>query len=100
MIFGRHRSCEIDRAAGNMGMHVDSTGKDDHTTGVDGPPVFDRLHELAIRDAQISYLAVNSIRRVVDLAAGDSEHNVDVFDVDRVATRRPCNLPGRDPAYV
>ena len=74
VILGNHRPREIERGAGDVRVNINPARKDDHAGGVDGASAFDIGDDAAIRDADVTDLAVNAVCRVVDRPALDPQH--------------------------
>jgi hypothetical protein len=76
MVLGRHGPSEIDRPAGDVRVHVDPAGKNDHPRRVDRPPALERLAKAAaVVDIEVLHLAIDAKGRVVDLSARDAKHD-------------------------
>ena len=73
-VFRRQPAGEVERGAGDVRVDVDAAGKDDHPGRVDRAPAFDVGDDAAVGDADVLDDAVDAVRRIVDLAAGNPKH--------------------------
>src|SRR4029453_13493275 len=78
LLLGTHLAGGIDLGPRDMAVHIDAAGHDHQTRGIERARGADgriarRLDNLAAADPQVLDLAVDTIGRVIDVAAGDEE---------------------------
>ena len=78
LVLRRHRPGKVERGAGDVGVNIHAAGEDEHAGGVDHAAALDLRDDAAVRDANVLDHAVDAIRGIVDLPAGDSQHGVSV----------------------
>ena len=74
MVFRSHRAGKVYRAAGNVGMNVDATGKNHHSGRVDGATAASRRDKLVGIGVQVADLAVDPVGGIVNRATGNRKH--------------------------
>src|SRR4029079_19677599 len=75
MVFGSHGAREVNRAAGHVGVHVNASGKANHSRGIDRAAATRGGDESAsIVDEEIFDLPVDAVGRIVDFAARNTKH--------------------------
>ena len=67
---------EVERGAGDVRVDVHAAGEDDHAGRVDGAAALDVGDDAAVGDADVLDHAVDAVGGVVDLAAGDPQHEL------------------------
>ena len=77
MIFGKHRACDVDLAAADVGMQVDRARHDDASgeivLAINGRPWRRRRDNAAGVHEQIAHFAIDSVSGIVDPAAAEPD---------------------------
>ena len=77
LVLGNEPAREVEGAAGDVRVDVDTAGEHDHAARIDGAIVLRTLRvsdDTAIGDADVFDDAVDAVGRVVDCPAADSKH--------------------------
>ncbi len=97
MVFRCHRAGEVDRSAGDMGVHVDPTGENHHASRIDGAATFEVSDKSAVvADVQITDFTVDAVCRVVNFPARDAEHAMPLLCKTLVDCRVESSRRGED----
>src|SRR5262249_53474632 len=82
LVFRGHRAGEVESGPGNVRVNIHTAREYDHAHRVDGSAAFDGGHDSTVGDANVANFAVDVMSRVVDFAAGDSQHGFPVPRAD------------------